>query len=116
MKRILAIILVIISACAVVSSSDVNVRWTHGGSSDTVSGYHIFYGVSPGNYNNSVTTGYVTNTTVSNLPPNTLFYFSGKTIDPFGTETGFGNEVQFLTPGVTNGLPSAVKDFRLVTL
>jgi hypothetical protein len=118
MKKILAIGLLIITVCVTtVISSDVTVSWKHGGTTNTVVGYNIYYGNSTRNYTNFITTGYVTNVVISNLPPNTTFYFAGTTIGVSNSETQIGNELQFVTTSDTisntNKLPSEVKNFTL---
>ena len=113
MKKSLAILLLVVLACtAAVMSSDVTVTWEHGGASNTVQGYNMYYGPTSRNYTNVVTTGYVTNTVISNLPLNS--FISGTTIGFDNLETEFGNEMQYTnTVPLTNGLPSAVTDFQL---
>jgi hypothetical protein len=101
-------------AFAILASS-ITVNWNPIGTTNTVRGYKIYYGPSSHNYTNFVTTGYVTNTVISNLPPNTLLFFAGTTIGDYGLETTFGNEISKTTNLITNGLPSMVKDFTLVT-
>jgi hypothetical protein len=110
MKKLIGILLVMAVSVAVISS-DVFVTWEHGGTTNSVIGYQIHYGTQVGNYTNFVTVGYVTNVTITNLQPNTTFYFSGKTIGNDNSVTDFGNELFVSTISGTNTLPSAVKDF-----
>jgi len=111
MKKIIVTVMLVIATCIVVLSSNVKVNWTHGGESNTVSGYNIYYGSSSKNYTNVTKTGYVTNTVISNLSSNSTFYFSGTTLGFNNLETDFGNEVKIITVSKTNTLPGAVKDF-----
>jgi len=109
------LLIVAVFMAAGVMSSDVTVTWDHGGDSNTVAGYHMYYGPSSRNYTNYVATGYVTNAVISNLPLNS--FVSGTTIGFDNLETDYGNEVQYTnTIPVTNGLPSAVKDFQLTRM
>ena len=97
-------------------SSDVIVMWDHAGNTNTISGYHIFYGPASRTYTNSVMVGYITNAIITNIPNNVTIYYSGKTVAPDGEETDFGNELQFIAVSSTNSLPSQVKDFRLTKM
>ena len=98
---------------AVVLPADVKIGWNHTGTTNEVVGYSIYYGPSSRNYTNQVLLGYVTNTIISNLPPNTPLFFSGTSLGSNNTETAFGNEIQSNPVTPTNQLPSAVKDFRI---
>ena len=97
----------------VVLPADVKIGWNHMGTLDEIVGYSIYYGPSSKNYTNHITTGYVTNTVISNLPPNTPSFFSGTTLGHPNLETEFGNEIQFNPMPPINALPTMVKDFRL---
>lgn len=113
MKKLFGILAILAFSIAVISS-DVIVIWDHSGTTNSVTGYQIHYGTQSRNYTNFVITGYVTNTTVTNLQPNTTFYFSGKTIGTDSSVTDFGNELSITIPSGTNTLPSAVKDFVIM--
>jgi hypothetical protein len=108
-KIIITIALLMIISYGVLSS-DLKLQWIHGGTTNTVSGYKISYGLSSRNYSNYITTGYVTNTTITNLPSNVPLFFSGTTLGFNDLETDFGNEIQTIM-SETNKLPSAVKKF-----
>jgi hypothetical protein len=112
MRRLITTFLIACTALAVLSS-DIDLKWTHGGHSNTVAGYVIHYGPSSKNYTNSISTGFVTNAVVSNLPPNTTLFFSGATVGFDGLHTDLGNEISITTATPTNQRPSAVKDFTL---
>jgi hypothetical protein len=116
MKKIFAIGLFLM-VVALVRPSDVNIGWNHTGTPEEVVGYSIYYGPSSRTYTNYVSFGYVTNATISNLPPNSVIFFSGISHGPYNTETGFGNEIQSSpAPTPTNQLPSAVKDFVVTSI
>lgn len=103
-------------ATIAVTSSDVKITWEHGGSSNTVMGYNFYYGPSNRLYTNVVSTGYVTNMILTNVPLNGPVFISGTTIGFDNLETEYGNEVQVTILPITNNLPSAVKDFVLTRL
>jgi len=113
-KIIVSVALLMVISYGVLSS-DLKIQWTHGGNNHNVSGYNIYYGPSSRNYTNYVTTGYVTNTIITNLPSNTPIFFSGTTLGFNNLETDFGNELEVTIPSaLTNGLPSSVKDFAIM--
>ena len=114
MKRLSIILLLLFVISIIGISSDVEVLWEHGGTTNTVQGYQIHYGVQSRDYTNFVVTGYVTNVIVKNLQQSNTFYFSGKTINKDGSVTEFGNEMFITTPVGTNTLPSGVKDFVIM--
>lgn len=53
----------------------------------TVSGYKIYYGTEPGNYNTVLNVGNVTSFTVPNLTANTTYYFVVTAYDTAGVES-----------------------------
>ena len=59
----------------------------------SVSGYIIYYGVGHLNYAYSLDVGNVTTYTISNLDPNTVYYFAVKAKTSSGQESNFSNEV-----------------------
>src|SRR6266705_2064736 len=57
------------------TSSSVTLAWNP----DTgtgIAGYHLYYGLAPGNYTTQVSLGNVTNTTVSGLTAGRTYYFA----------------------------------------
>lgn len=116
MKKVLAFAAVLILLVFSIQSADINIGWDPVGTTNTASGYNIYYGYASKTYTNVVHVGYVTNVVISNLSSNKTIFFSGTTIGANGVETVMGNEVQYVPTVVTNQLPSAVKDFTLVTV
>jgi len=72
----------------------------------TVVGYKVYYGVVSGDYTNSIDVGNVTNVVVTNLAPDTTYYFAATSYDILGVESVFSNEIAVTTPLATNSPPS----------
>src|ERR1700677_3907133 len=68
----------------------------------SVVGYNIYYGITNGVYTNMISVGNVTNTTIQNLEPNTVYYFVTKAYDDAGNESLPSNEAAFANE---NGTP-----------
>jgi hypothetical protein len=68
----------------------------------SVVGYNIYYGITNGVYTNMISVGNVTNTTIQNLEPNTVYYFVAKAYDDAGNESLPSNEAAFANE---NGTP-----------
>ena len=68
----------------------------------SVVGYNIYYGITNGVFTNMVSVGNVTNTTIQNLEPNTVYYFVAKAYDDAGNESLPSNEAAFANE---NGTP-----------
>lgn len=95
-------------------ASDVPLKWTHGGTINTVASYKFAYGPSSRNYTNEITFGYATNGIIPNIPPNSTIFISGTTVGFDGLQTDYGNEICISTTIPSNAIPSVVKDFQLV--
>jgi len=61
-----------------------------------VAGYKIYFGVVSHDYTNSIDVGNVTNTTITGLTENTVYYFAATTYDSTGVESAFSNEATYL--------------------
>ncbi|MBV9009261.1 MAG: fibronectin type III domain-containing protein [Verrucomicrobia bacterium] len=81
--------------------STVTLAWT-GSPSTNVTGYHVWYGVTSGNYTQRLDAGNSTNDTVSGLAPSTSYYFVVKAYDAAGQESAASNEVSFTTGASTS--------------
>jgi hypothetical protein len=75
--------------------------------------YKIYYGVSSGNYTNSVSVGVATSGTVSGLVPGNTYYFAATVTDSAGLESVYSTEVSYTlstpvtdTPPTLSPLPS----------
>ncbi|HOS17494.1 MAG TPA: hypothetical protein PKX15_10835 [Bacteroidales bacterium] len=93
-----------------------NVRFNvqYEGNTNETAGFAIYYGPASRQYTNHQIVKNSTNITITNLPSNSSFYLSGRSIRFDGLESDLGNELFITTtPIITNQLPSAVKDFRL---
>jgi hypothetical protein len=102
MKKLLTLGLLLlclsVSAAVVGTNQVVNVRLTWDVSPDlNVTGYKVYWGVSTGNYTNSVNSVGRTNvfSTCSNLVANTTYYFAATAYNVTGLESLFSNEVQY---------------------
>ncbi|WP_200372811.1 fibronectin type III domain-containing protein [Thiocystis violacea] len=58
-----------------------------------VANYRVHYGQSPGNYDQFQDVGMATSTTISNLVPDAIYYFSVKATDGYSEESDFSNEL-----------------------
>jgi len=58
-------------------------------------GYKIYYGVGSHVYTSSIDVGSVTNTTITGLSENVIYYFAATTYDTNGLESGFSNEATY---------------------
>jgi hypothetical protein len=57
-----------------------------------LAGYKIYYGTSPGSYNNHITVHNTTSYTISNLAPD-MYYFTIVAYDTSGNESNYSNEM-----------------------
>lgn len=82
-------------------------------SSDTnVTGYNIYFGTTSHTYTQVVSVGNATNTIISNLQPDTTYYFSIKSHNAAGDEGVFSGEALFAGYAATpNGTGLRVKTF-----
>lgn len=61
----------------------------------SVTGYRIYYGVTPGQYTNSIAVGNVTSNSVSGLVTGVTYYFATTAYDATGVQSPFSNEISF---------------------
>lgn len=64
---------------------------------NSISGYKVYYGTSPGNYTSSAVVGNVTTYTVTGLSGGTTYYFAVTASNASG-ESGYSNEVNRAIP------------------
>lgn len=72
-------------------AADVMLAWD-ASESPEVTGYKVYVGNAPGNYNEPITIGNQTSYTVTGLNSGT-YYFAIKAINAYGDESDFSNEV-----------------------
>ena len=87
-------------------AGDVSLAWDPS-PSDGVIGYKVYYGQSSGNYSNSIEVGNQTTYTVGNLTKG-IFFFAITAYDAAGNESGFSNEVSFMSNGGSDNDPAIV--------
>lgn len=76
------------------SKGAVTLAWDH--SPDTnVIGYRIYYGPRSGNYTNSVSVGYVTEATLTELVAGSEYFFAATAYNATGDESVFSNETSY---------------------
>lgn len=114
MKRIFLIALALVTAVASAYAVSVTLSWTHSPSPE-VTGYNVLTGPRSQTYTNIQTVGYINTATVSNLSSGTTYFFNVVAFDSLGDVSPLTTEVVFTTPS-SNGIPSVVKDFAVVTL
>lgn len=72
------------------------------------SGYHVYYGTAPGQYNPSPVTSSSTSATISGLQDCTTYYLSVKAFNASGESAEFSNELSgWSRPGITAATPSS---------
>lgn len=64
---------------------------------DDLAGYNVYYGIQSGNYDSVIDAGNVTQYMVSNLEPETQYYFVITAYDTSGNESDFSEEVDSIT-------------------
>jgi hypothetical protein len=73
----------------------------------SVVGYNIHFGVSSGNYTNSVSVGNVTNATVTGLVAGQAYYFAATAVNAGSVESDYSNEIWTNAPAPANTPPVA---------
>ena len=68
-------------------------------------GYRLYYGVSSGQYTNSVFVGASTNAAVRSLVPGITYYFAATSYDSLGIEGPFSTETSYTIPVPTSDPP-----------
>lgn len=64
---------------------------------DDLAGYSVYYGIQSGNYDSVIDAGNVAQYTVSNLEPETQYYFAVTAYDTSGNESDLSEEVDSIT-------------------
>jgi hypothetical protein len=71
-------------------------------------GYNVYYGTQPGNYNSAPVTTSSTSTTVNGLQDCTTYYLAVKAFNQLGESEEFSNELSgWSRPGITSATPSS---------
>jgi hypothetical protein len=92
---ILTSIILLSSAAAL--SAQVTLAWDPNTETD-LEGYKLYYGFESGNYLYSVDVSNQTSHTISDLEPNRVHYFAATAYDTDNNESGFSDEITYLTP------------------
>jgi hypothetical protein len=104
--------LIIIAAALVgieiTHASNVILNWD-ASISPNVTGYHVYYGTTAGNYPYTLTTGNTTTITISNLTSGVAYYFVATACGANGTESVFSSAVRFVVPSTTTVTTTANK-------
>ena len=103
-------LLITVQPCSALQPSDGSVllAWNPSTSTNVV-GYNIYYGTPSDVYTNIkfVAGSTVTNVTVTNLVEGTTYYFAATSVDSFGGESPFSDEVSYSVPIlITNAQPT----------
>ena len=85
-------------------ASNVNFAWDPS-ANPNVTGYHLSYGTTSGNYSQTINAGNATSATVSSLAPGTTYYFVVTAYDSMGLQSLPSNEVSLTVP---NNVPPSV--------
>jgi len=64
---------------------------------DDLAGYNVYYGIQSGDYDSVIDVGNVIQYMVSDLEPETQYYFAVTAYDTSGNESGFSEEVDSIT-------------------
>ncbi|HTV43621.1 MAG TPA: Ig-like domain-containing protein [Candidatus Sulfotelmatobacter sp.] len=73
-------------------AQSINLSWTPSTSTNVV-GYNIYYGAVSGTYTNEISTGNVTNLTVSNLVFGATYYLTVAAVNNYGIQSALGSPV-----------------------
>jgi len=79
------------------ATGSVKLAWNPSISTNVV-GYRIYYGVTSGVYNTTISVTGSTNVTVINLIGGTTYYFAATAVDALGDESQFSNETTYSVP------------------
>lgn len=94
-----------LTSISALGGPSVNLAWDPSASTN-VAGYNVYYGVASGIYTNVVPAGNVTNTTISGLASNTIYYFAATAYDSNGIESDFSVETNYITSPLLNYPPT----------
>jgi hypothetical protein len=86
----------------VLRGSSVIMAWTPSPDAN-IAGYNIYYGVASQTYTEMISTGNLTNATVSGLVAGVTYYFAATAYDDLGQESDYSDEISYLVP---KGLPA----------
>jgi hypothetical protein len=79
-----------------VAASELTLAWDPN-TEDDLAGYKVYYGIQSGNYDSIIDVGNVTQYTVTDLEPETRYYFAVTAYDTSLNESGFSEEVSGVT-------------------
>jgi hypothetical protein len=98
--RFLTVTALIASAPVPVTfAKNVTLAWDPSVSSG-VAGYRIYHGALSRNYTNQVSVGDATTGTVSNLVEGVTYFFAATTVNDFGVESEYSEELVYAVPGI----------------
>lgn len=98
--RFLTVTALIVSAPVPVTfAKNVTLAWDPSVSSG-VAGYRIYHGALSRNYTNQVSVGDATTGTVSNLVEGVTYFFAATTVNDFGVESEYSEELVYTVPGI----------------
>ncbi|HEY1788271.1 MAG TPA: MucBP domain-containing protein, partial [Verrucomicrobiae bacterium] len=79
------------------NAQSVNLTWSASASPNVV-GYNIFYGTVSGTYPNEISTGNVTNLTVSGLAYGGTYYFAAAAVNSSGIQSALSGQIAYTVP------------------
>ncbi len=85
-------------------STDINLAWDANNETD-LAGYILYYGMTSGNYSNSIDVGNITQHTFIDLQDGVTYYFAITANDINGNESNYSEELSHAV-GVLNTIPS----------
>ena len=85
---------IVFTALPALASVSVPLAWNPS-PDPNAAGYKIYYGIGSHTYTNSIDVGGVTNTTITGLSENVIYYFAATTYDTNGLESAFSNEAAY---------------------
>ena len=97
MKKILAIIVLLISTVISASPASVTLAWDANTEPD-IAGYRMYFGSPVGSYSEIVNCGNVTNLTIETLIPGNTYAFYVTCYNTSGLESEPSNVVQYTVP------------------
>ena len=92
-------------------AAEVTLAWDP--SSGNPESYRIHYGTSPGNYNQNIDVGYVTEYTVSGLLSDVTYYFAASAYNEHG-QSDYSNEVSWSYTNPINPAPAPPTGLHVV--
>jgi len=98
-KKLLLFLIAIFSIG--VLAEDVLLTWDKSPDATAI-GYRLYYGGESGVYTNNISVSNTNLAAITNLAPNTVYYFAAKSFNINNHESVFTKEVSYLTGGMTN--------------